>query len=119
MISKEYPYGFERDLFENMSVEELYALASIGYYHIRELEKDLQLTEQTRISMGIGKNTTKEDVKEADRLRVLYSERKAAERGKKEACMYLYARIKDASMIRLMNKYRKEDKENKKDDKND
>jgi len=100
----EYPHGYERDIFENMPPEELYILASIGYYHIKAESESLRATKQSRISSGIfeGNNASDKEKEEAEHLTKVFYNRRNEYNKAKDACMHIYGRYKNIQMHKLM-----------------
>ena len=111
----EYPHGYERDIFENMPVEELYILASIGYYHIKAESESLRATKQVRISSGIleGNNASDKEKEEAEHLTQVFYNRRNEYNKAKDACMHIYGRYKNIQTHKMMEKFEEKCKKEK------
>ena len=109
-----HQHGLERDFFTDMDAEEAMMLATIGYHYVREREQELKAQEQNKIRSGFAdKKYSATEKKEADRLCMLFYERRNGECIAKEAAMTIlakYKNIKLAKMIKNLEKKREEEK---------
>lgn len=109
-----HQHGLHRDLFEDMEIEEIYMLATIAHYYIKEKEQDLKANEQSQINSGFTtQEYTDEEKEEADRLAVLFYERRNGQRIAKEAVMQVLAKHKNVKLSKMIAKMKKEREEKK------
>lgn len=105
-----YQYGLRETMFKDIEPEELYMLAAIGYYHVRELAEDLEVMDHSRLA---GTSPSKKADEEM-RLMALHANWRDKWATGKESALNLYAMHKQIAFTKLIKQLEKEraDKDN-------